>query len=66
MLKNKNAQITWIIATAIFIFIIAALVFYVTNYFKLKNSIEPLAFERISIENYLNTCIKKTAEDGLM
>ncbi|MDP3764903.1 MAG: hypothetical protein Q8R04_00165 [Nanoarchaeota archaeon] len=65
MLKNKNAQITWIIATAIFIFIISAFTFYVTNYFKPKNPIEPLVFERASIENYIDECVKKTAEDGL-
>ena len=61
---GKKSQITLMIALAVFILIIAALIFYIANYYK-KNLIEPLAFERASIENYINNCIKKTAEDGL-
>jgi len=61
---NKKAQVTLIIAIAVFIVIIAGLIFYVANYFK-KSSIEPLVFEKASIENYINGCVKKTAEDGL-
>ncbi len=61
---NKKAQVTLIIAIAVFIVIIAGLIFYVANYYK-KSSIEPLVFEKASIENYINNCIKKTAEDGL-
>lgn len=62
---NKRAQVTLIIAIALFILIIAALIFYVANYFRIKTPIEPLVFERASIENYINGCVKKTAEDGL-
>ena len=63
-MQNKKAQITLIIAIAVFIVIIAGLIFYVANYYK-KSSIEPLVFEKASIENYINVCVKKTAEDGL-
>ena len=61
----RKGQITLIIAIALFILIVAALIFYVTYYFKNKNSLEPLIFEKASIENYINSCVKKTAEDGL-
>lgn len=61
---EKKSQITLIIALAIFILIIAALIFYIANYYK-KNLSEPLVFERASIESYINNCLKKTAEDGL-
>lgn len=61
---NKKGQITLIIAITFFIIIIAALIFYVVNYYK-KNQIDPLIFERASIENYINNCVKKTAEEGL-
>lgn len=61
---GKKSQVTLIIAIALFILIVAALIIYVVNYYK-KNPIEPLVFERASIENYINNCIKKTAEDGL-
>src|SRR3989338_793034 len=62
---SRKSQITLIIAIAIFIVIIAAFIFYAAYYFKNKNPIEPLAFERLSIENYINGCVKKTAEEGL-
>lgn len=62
---KKNAQITLIFAIAIFIVAIAALIFYATGYVKIENAIEPLVFEKASIENYINNCVKKTAEDGL-
>lgn len=61
---EKKSQITLIIALAIFILVIAALIFYIANYYK-KNLSEPLVFERASIESYINNCLKKTAEDGL-
>ena len=53
------------ILIGIFIVIIAALIFYAAIYFKNKNPIEPLVFEKASIEGYINNCVKKTAEDGL-
>ncbi|MBI2657352.1 hypothetical protein HYX08_01510 [Candidatus Woesearchaeota archaeon] len=62
---GKKAQVTFIMAAALFILIIAALIFYVANYYK-KNAAEPLIFERASIENYISSCVKKTAEDGLL
>jgi len=62
---KKKSQLAMSIAAAIFILIIAALVFYVAGYYK-KNKAEPLVFERASIENYINSCVKKTAEDGLL
>lgn len=62
---KKRAQITLVISIGVFILIMASLVLYLAYYFKIKNGAEPLAFEKISIENYVNGCIKKTAEDGL-
>ena len=62
---ERKAQVTLIIAIALFILIIAALIIYAGNYFKNKNQ-EPLVFERASIENYVSSCVKKTAEDGLI
>ena len=63
---KKNAQITLIIAIGVFILIMASLILYLAYYFKIKNSAEPLVFEKISIENYINGCVKKTSEDGLV
>jgi hypothetical protein len=63
--NGQKSQVTLIIAIALFILIIAAFIIYVANYYKNKNPIEPLVFERVSIENYINNCVKKTAEDGL-
>src|SRR3989344_2850242 len=62
---DKKAQIAFIIIAAIFIAIVAALVIYAANHFRNKNSAEPLVFEKTSIENYVSSCIKKTAEDSL-
>ena len=62
---GKKSQMTVMIAIAIFILIIATLIFYIANYYK-KSLKEPLVFERASIESYISNCIKKTAEDGLM
>lgn len=62
---NKKAQITLIILIAVFIAIIAALIIYAAGYFRNKNAIEPLAFDKARIESYINNCIKKTAENGL-
>ena len=64
-MKKKNAQITLIMLVGIFIVMTAALVFYFVYYFENKNPIAPLVFERGSIENYVNQCAKKTAENGL-
>ena len=61
---GKKSQMTVMIAIAIFILIIATLIFYIANYYK-KSLKEPLVFERASIESYISNCIKKTAEDGL-
>ncbi len=63
---KKQAQITFILLISIFIVIIAALIFYVANYYKNKNLIEPLVFEKSSIQNYIDSCVKKTAEEGLI
>ena len=63
---KKNAQITLIIAIGVFILIMASLILYLAYYFKIKNRAEPLVFEKISIENYINGCVKKTSEDGLV
>lgn len=60
-----KAQITLMIAVALFILVVAALAIYAGNYFKKTNK-EPLVFERASIENYVSSCVKKTAEDGLI
>ena len=60
----KKAQITFIIIIGIVLLIAAALLFYVSNYLS-KNARTPLAFDKASIENYVNACIKKTGEDGL-
>ena len=62
---DKKAQIAFIIIAAIFIAIVAALVIYAANHFRNKNSAEPLVFEKTSIENYVSSCIKKTAEGSL-
>ena len=62
---KKNAQVTFMIAISVFIVVIASFIFYVAYYFENKNLAEPLVFERLSIENYINGCVKKTAEDGL-
>ena len=64
-MKKKNAQITLIMLVGIFIVMTAALVFYFVYYLENKNPIAPLVFERDSIENYINQCVKKTAENGL-
>jgi len=63
MEKNK-AQVTLMMLIGIFIVMFAALVFYFAYYFENRND-APLVFERSSIENYVNQCVKKTAEDGL-
>jgi len=63
-MAKKRGQITMIMALAIVMLIIAALTIYLLNYYK-KNFTEPLVFEKASIENYINNCIKKTAEDGV-
>ncbi|MBI2653931.1 hypothetical protein HYX02_03905 [Candidatus Woesearchaeota archaeon] len=63
-MAKKRGQITIVMALAIVMLIIAALTIYVLNYYK-KNFTEPLVFEKASIENYINNCIKKTAEDGV-
>lgn len=62
---EKKSQLTFIMAAALFILIIAVLVLFAANYFK-KNDAEPLVFEKASIENYINGCAKKTAEEGLI
>lgn len=62
---SKKSQVTLIIAMAVFIFLVAALIFYISYYYKSKNPVEPLAFERAAIESYVNNCVKKTAEEGL-
>lgn len=62
---SKKSQITLVIAMAVFIFLVAALIFYISYYYKSKNPVEPLAFERAAIESYINSCVKKTAEEGL-
>ena len=62
---NKEAQITFIILIAVFIVIIAALIIYAAGYFTNKASIGTLVFGKASIENYINNCIKSTAENGL-
>lgn len=64
-MKKKNAQITLMMLVGIFIVMVAALIFYFVSYFENKNSAVPLVFERQSIENYINNCVKKTAENGL-
>lgn len=61
---EKKSQITLVIALALLILIIAAFIIYSGNYLK-KNNQEPLIFERASIENYINDCVKGTAENGL-
>ena len=62
---ERKAQVTLIIAATLFIVIIAGLVIYAANYYK-KNNQVPLIFERASIENYISSCVKKTAEDGII
>lgn len=64
MPSAKKSQMSLIILAAIFIVIIAAFIFYIAYYFK-QSPIEPLAFEKLSIENYINNCVKKTGEEGL-
>ena len=61
---KRKAQVTMVIVIAIFILAIAALAIYAANYFK-KNSQEPLVFEKASVENYINSCARSTAENGL-
>lgn len=64
-MPNKNAQITLIFAIAISILIIAAFIFYAAGYYKNRAPLKPPVFEKASIENYINGCVKKTAEEGL-
>lgn len=63
---KKKSQVTFILLLSIFIAIIAALIFYVAYYYKNKNPAEPLVFEKGSIQNYIDSCVKKTAEEGLI
>ena len=61
----RKAQVTLIIAIALFILVIGGLIIYAANYYKNKNK-EPLVFERASIENYISNCVKKTSEESLI
>ena len=63
-MANNKAQVTWIIVIGIFILIVAALIFYIANYYKGKIG-HGLEFEKSSIQNYINLCVKNTAENGL-
>ncbi len=61
---SRKAQITFMILIAVLIVIIAALIIYAAGFMN-ENAIGPLAFDKASIENYINNCIKGTAENGL-
>ncbi len=63
-MEKKSSQVTLMMLIGIFIVMFAALVFYFAYYFENRNSVT-LIFERSSIENYVNQCVKKTAEDGV-
>lgn len=65
-MKLKKSQITFMILLALSILAIAGLIIFAANYFKSKTSIEHLVFEKASIEGYINNCVKKTAENGLV
>lgn len=62
---EKKSQVTLIIALALLILIIAAFIIYAGNYFK-KSRPEPLIFERANLESYISSCVKGTAENGLL
>lgn len=61
---NNKAQVTFMILIAVLIAITAALIIYAAGFMN-KNAIGPLVFDKASIENYINNCIKRTAENGL-
>lgn len=61
--KDKKSQITFVMIIVIFIIIIAILI-YAPRFFKIKIK-DILAFDKATIQKYIDECMKITAEDGL-